>query len=502
MISLIGTEIQYKMSRYGNKFELELISKRVHYDRVVTHIPNFLRLWRANVEASLIYDLRKVVKYIAKYASKPEKKSNPVNDSFKHIMNMVNDPTQATTHSLLIKTMQRVLSERDVTVSESCHQLAGWALHESNITVVNASLESGRHINRDANTNELVVNNNLLDVYKNRLRYTDIGQSESVEAMNFLEFATQYDHLLKKVKVNGEEVQRLKPRKHPEAIAVRIYQKYSSNPELETYGLYCKYQLLRYKVWQVNYANCLGNDNIEDTTLWIDAWKLFLESPIGQSKVPDFSKELDNATAHYLQRVDDSDSSDEELAPDGENRDPRMNVQDPYMRNMACLPRLSPERPCNMDVQGEPDEIEHWSAGRSYFESDPRLAQFLDNNSLKNWLQHMKDQYVDQLPLRRRVFEESLNSKQSLAYGIVHRFSQGITVRQLFMRVAGVGGTGKTYLIDAICTMLNPDETIVIAPTGRASNNILGSTYHSFFAIYPGQDRTSGLKGWYIILYL
>lgn len=218
--------------------------------------------------------------------------------------------------------------------------------------------------------------------------------------------------------------------------------------------------------------------------------------------MPDFSKELDNATAHYLQRVDDSDSSDEELAPDGENRDPRMNVQDPYMRNMACLPRLSPERPCNMDVQGEPDEIEHWSAGRSYFESDPRLAQFLDNNSLKNWLQHMKDQYVDQLPLRRRVFEESLNSKQSLAYGIVHRFSQGITVRQLFMRVAGVGGTGKTYLIDAICTMLNPDETIVIAPTGRASNNILGSTYHSFFAIYPGQDRTSGLKGWYIILYL
>jgi hypothetical protein len=63
------------------------------------------------------------------------------------------------------------------------------------------------------------------------------------------------------------------------------------------------------------------------------------------------------------------------------------------------------------------------------------------------------------------------------------------------MRVAGVGGTGKTYLIDAICTMLDPEETIVIAPTGRASNNILGATYHSFFAIYPGQSRTSGLKG-------
>jgi hypothetical protein len=43
--------------------------------------------------------------------------------------------------------------------------------------------------------------------------------------------------------------------------------------------------------------------------------------------------------------------------------------------------------------------------------------------------------------------------------------------------------------------MLDPEETIVIAPTGRVSNNILGSTYHLFFAIYPGQSRRCGLKG-------
>jgi len=438
---------------------------------------------------------------VAKYASKPEKKSNPVNDSFKHILSMVHDPTQATTHSLLIKTMQRVLSERDVTVSEACHQLAGWPLHESNITVVNASLESGRHVNRNADTNELVVNNNLLDVYTNRLRYTGVGDHDRVAAMNFLEFATHFDHLLKKTTVNGEQVERLKPRTHPNAIAVRVYQKFSSNPLHDTYGLYCKYQLLRYKPWTVNFECCLGSDNIEDTTMWINAWKLFLESPAGQSKVPDYSSELDNASAHYLQRVDDPDSSDEELAPDVENRDPRMNVQDPYMRNMGCLPELSPETRVDMDNQGGPDELEHWLAGRSYFESDPNLAPLLENNSLRQWLEQMKDQYGDQLPIRRRVFEASLNEKQRLAYGVVQRFSQGHTVDQLFMRVAGVGGTGKTYLIDAICTMLDPAETIVIAPTGRASNNILGSTYHSYFAIYPGQSRTSGLKGKLIIHY-
>ncbi len=195
----------------------------MHYDRVVTHVTNFLRLWRANVEASLIYDLQKVVKYVAKYASKPEKKSNPVNDSFKHILNIVNDPAQATTRSLLIKTMQRVLYERDVTISEIFDQLAGWALHESNITVLNASLKSGRHVNRDADTNELVVDNNLLDVYKNRLRYTGNGDYDRVVAMNFLEFATHFDHMLKKTTVNGEQVERLKPRTHSDTVAVRIY---------------------------------------------------------------------------------------------------------------------------------------------------------------------------------------------------------------------------------------------------------------------------------------
>jgi hypothetical protein len=52
--------------------------------------------------------------------------------------------------------------------------------------------------------------------------------------MNLLEFASHYDHLLKKSTVNGEQVERLKPRTHP-AVAVRIYQKYSSNPLHDTW---------------------------------------------------------------------------------------------------------------------------------------------------------------------------------------------------------------------------------------------------------------------------
>ncbi len=41
--------------------------------------------------------------------------------------------------------------------------------------------------------------------------------------MNLLEFASHYDHLLKKSTVNGEQVERLKPRTHSDTVAVRIY---------------------------------------------------------------------------------------------------------------------------------------------------------------------------------------------------------------------------------------------------------------------------------------
>jgi hypothetical protein len=75
---------------------------------------------------------------------------------------------------------------------------------------------------------------------------------------------------------------------------------------------------------------------------------------------------------------------------------------------------------------------------------------------------------------------------------------------QLLMRVEGTAGTGihkllikskQNHLINAICSFLNDEEYRVVAPTGKAANNILGQTYHSLLRI---NDRTSGnlqLKG-------
>jgi hypothetical protein len=464
-----------------------------------------LRIWRANTDTSLIHCLRRVLKYIAKYASKPEKKSNPTLDSFKKILAKA-DPNTTTTRSVLIQTMQAVLSERDISTYEAVHQLLGFKLHATNITVLNLSLESGRLIERDLATNTTNLVNNMMDTYKKRLEYSTPLNVDAVSAMNFVEFSVLYDH--KFSSYNGQQTLRLRGG-NPNHYALRIYQEYRSSPKQsnQQYGKYCKYQLLRYKPFIESFSNCLGEGlDIDDFDEWINQWKLFLSSPLGQEKVPEWSIAIDNAQAYYLDTVDDADTSEEELAPDLENRDPRLNYQDDYMRNMGILPQLSPVELMTTDATElvEDDSIEYWSAGRRFFENDPQLAHLLHNFGLQNWLQTQKEQYGNIPQVRRQVLEENLNEQQGKAYGIVKRHIEHEieTEEQLLMRVHGVGGTGKTYLIDALCTLIPSNEMIVVGPTGRASNNIGGSTYHSYFSIYPNTDRTADVKGIYSFLLL
>ena len=54
---------------------------------------------------------------------------------------------------------------------------------------------------------------------------------------------------------------------------------------------------------------------------------------------------------------------------------------------------------------------------------------------------------------------------------------------QLKMYLGGMGGTGKTQVINALISMLNKRQKnhrfIVLAPTGSAAPLLNGSTYHS-----------------------
>jgi hypothetical protein len=83
---------------------------------------------------------------------------------------------------------------------------------------------------------DIEYRDSLVDVYAKR-RVFERKYPQAV-GMNFLEFASTFEA----VKTKDEIRLRGNPRKY----AVRIWEKYSANPNGNQFDLHCKYQLLRY----------------------------------------------------------------------------------------------------------------------------------------------------------------------------------------------------------------------------------------------------------------
>lgn len=132
------TEIEFVRRQHKNgtpaNVEITIHPRRVNSANIACHVTEHLRAWRANTETSICHDLRRVLKYVCKYASKPETKSNPCLIAFKEVFNRA-DPNITSTELCLRSTMLKVLSNRDITVYEAVHGLLSLPLRYSNITV-------------------------------------------------------------------------------------------------------------------------------------------------------------------------------------------------------------------------------------------------------------------------------------------------------------------------------------------------------------------------------
>lgn len=76
----------------------------------------------------------------------------------------------------------------------------------------------------------------MLDIYAEREKF--IKTFPDILECNFLQFTSTF------VSKNSN----LEKRKRP--VIVKTYPNFSSNPQNQHYGLFCKYQLLKYKPWQ------------------------------------------------------------------------------------------------------------------------------------------------------------------------------------------------------------------------------------------------------------
>lgn len=89
-------------------------------------------------------------------------------------------------------------------------------------------------------------------------------------------------------------------------MVIKTYPNYSSSPKGPSYGLFCKYQLLRYKPWQHSIDNAWGNKEGTDS-IYIEQWHAFLETPKARQVVPNWLQQIDSISEYVNEIIDRND---------------------------------------------------------------------------------------------------------------------------------------------------------------------------------------------------
>ncbi len=429
-------------------YRAKIVTKR-NDSRLNNHQHLQLQGWRANCDIQVVIDHYACVKYLTKYAAKGEPRSPMLKQAFNSIVQNVDSNTDP--HRAIKKVIMKSLGERDYAAQETMHHLLSLKLHSSSFKVMPVSLNGSRRVRNTAEEGESCTDYSLLDVYANREQYES---SQDIMNMNFAEFATTY-------KVVKNELTKL-----PENVIPRIFPTYSPNPKGPNFGLYCKYQLLRYKPWRTTQNNAWGGQEATDEIL-INSWQDFLQTPYGQSNVPDWFDKLQAV----IQSQEPEDEPSEEQERTREEWMILSDLNTPF------------------DNSEQTSESTHdWHLDRANY-SEQQICE------MPTWIKTNKEEYTvdEQYDI---VDVNSFSEMQKLAYDIVkcHFDDTSSNKEPLALIINGVAGTGKSYLINALRNLLQ-SKCAVTATTGKAAYNIRGVTVHSLLKLPVGSRGNKDLTG-------
>ena len=266
-------------------YKVKVVTKR-NDSRLNNHQRTQLQGWRADCDIQVIIDYHSCLEYIAKYASKAEKISSVAREAFTSV---VCEPSiQNDTKRALRKLMMRAVGQRDMSIQEVMHHILSIKLVSSTFQVITASLEGSRKV-KMSKDGSLCTEPSLLDSYAGRTVFEN--DFPGIAECNFIEFASNY----------CQTKTGIKKRNFP--VVVKTYPNYSSSPKGPSYGLFCRYQLLRYKPWQHSVGNAWGNKE-ETDSVYIDQWHSFLETPKAKKVVPNWLQQM-NSISEYVNEIID-----------------------------------------------------------------------------------------------------------------------------------------------------------------------------------------------------
>ena len=177
--------------------------------------------WRANIQ--YVVSRRRVINYVAKYATKSEPRSKSLKTVYSTIMKSLKDDDKS------LKVVQKILinsvGERDYSAQETCHLLLQLPMYHASRDFVILSLDGSREVNNKLDEGKVVTIDSYLDHYCARPAKTEFQE------LTILQFVERY-RIPKRIGDN------LVHRKKEVVVIVRPY--CSPDPEGPKYEQYCR----------------------------------------------------------------------------------------------------------------------------------------------------------------------------------------------------------------------------------------------------------------------
>ena len=142
--------------------------------------------------------------------------------------------------------MIKSVGQRDYSIQEVLHPLLSLKCVSATHEVVNACLDGSRRVQVSRNK-DFCTHSSMLDIYAEREKF--IKTFPDILEYYFLQFTSTFTSKNSKLE------------KRKLLVIVKTYPKFSSNPQNKRDGLFCKYQLLKYKPWQ--HVPDIAWDNLE-----------------------------------------------------------------------------------------------------------------------------------------------------------------------------------------------------------------------------------------------
>lgn len=182
--------------------------------------------------------------------------------------------------------------------------------------------------------------------------------------------------------------------------------------------------MLRYKPWVNEHSNALGS-YADNTNGWVDAWKNFLISDLGRSKVPSWLEFLEKAETFLKQ----NDFDNQEMDREEDNESVDVDQED-WMINQNRDELLRPP----VDNNSDTDSLTYWAQDRSFY-SARELSE------MGSWLNDLKQQSdPNEAVIVGNIDSSNLNENQSIAFNLVKNHLEQNPNEQLLLRMEGPGG--------------------------------------------------------------